>query len=189
MTEYARLKALIFAWYDGNVPADNGDIRFGENVHHSPIIDDEVNATDIMDSWYFEEEPLWNYQQPRITPETKEFAQIAWNSTRRFGCGQAVSRGKIGGTYTVCYYDPPMESGLESLNVFQADYEDESTSQSSTTDETTAPQTVDSSNQSASDSTTASSTGENASRLIKSLVSQNRALLPNPLAQYQDIPL
>lgn len=154
---------------------------FGENVHHAPQTNEPINATDVIESWYFEEEPLWNYKSPQITPETKEFAQIAWNATRRFGCGQAVSRGKIGGTYTVCYYDPPMQYGSEAQNVFSADYEDESTGQSSTTS-TTSPSTATGEAPVSAESTTDASVASGSpSRFIKSLIAQNRAFSPSRL--------
>ena len=30
-----------------------------------------------------------------------------WKNSRRIGCGQAISKGRKGGTFTVCNYDPP----------------------------------------------------------------------------------
>lgn len=122
MTDYARLKALILAWYDGQVPPENGDIKFGENVHWFKS-QEGANASDVIEDWYFNEEPKWNYQEPRVTPETQEFSQMTWNSTAHFGCGQAVSEGTKGGTYTVCYYDPPGNVvGQEKQNVFEPSY-------------------------------------------------------------------
>lgn len=110
------------AWYDGDVPREGGDINFGESTHWTQRTD-QVNASDIIDDWYFEEEPKWNYDQPRLSPETKDFSQMVWNSTRRFGCGQAVSQGARGGTYTVCYYDPPGNiEGQEKANVFAPNF-------------------------------------------------------------------
>lgn len=133
MTDYARLKSLIYAWYDGQVPEDNGDIKFGENVHWYKS-QEGANATDVIDNWYFDEEPKWNYDEPRVTPETKDFSQITWNSTKRFGCGQAVSKGIQGGTWTVCYYDPPGNTpGLEKENVFKSTFGYEEPTSTTTT--------------------------------------------------------
>lgn len=178
MTDYARLKALIYAWYDGNVPEDNGDLKFGENVHYSSSRD-EINATNVMEDWYFGEESKWNYRDPQISPETREFAQIVWNATERFGCGQAVSRGKKGGTYTVCFYDPPVTPGSEKENVFQAQYGEP---------ESSTPTSGDSTGQSTSGSSEAStvpSTSESPAHLVKSLIAYNRAV-SDPLAEFKD---
>lgn len=82
-----------------------------------------MNASDIIEEWYFNEEPLWNYDEPILSDETRDFSQIVWNGTVRFGCGQAVSEGQRGGTYTVCYYDPPGNvAGLERENVQRPRY-------------------------------------------------------------------
>lgn len=144
MTDYARLKSLIFAWYDGQVPAENGDIKFGENVHWMKT-DDAVNASDVIEDWYFNEEPKWNYDDPHVTPETQNFSQLLWNSTVRFGCGQAASKGSKGGTWTVCYYDPSGNTpGEEKINVFKSTY-DEDESESSTEESTTSSSSGDSS--------------------------------------------
>ncbi|KAI1294153.1 hypothetical protein HDE_06170 [Halotydeus destructor] len=126
LTDYARLKALILAWYDGDVKEDPGDIRFGENVHWADTKDQEdkeVDAATIMEDWYFDQEPQWDYNTSLVSKATQEFTQIVWNATTRFGCGQAVSEGPKGGTWTVCYYDPPGNvEGAERENVFAPDY-------------------------------------------------------------------
>lgn len=101
LTDYARLKALILAWYDGSAPEAGGDLKFGENIHWSPT---GANASDIIESWYFQEEPKWNYDAPVLSDETKDFSQLLWNATTKFGCGQAASKGQRGGTYTVSTY-------------------------------------------------------------------------------------
>ena len=138
-----------------------------------------------MEDWYFGQEPKWNYNQPRITEENKQFAQIVWNATERFGCGQAVSRGKKGGTYTVCFYDPPATPGSERQNVFHAQYEEPST---------TTQASVDSnSGQSASTSTSsgqgeAATGNENPAQLVKNLIAYNR-VVSHPLAEFKDEPL
>lgn len=128
--DYARLRALIFAWYDGNVPYEDpgtGNIYFGENIHWTSMQPDDFDAFDIFEDWYFEEEPQWDFDYPYISDETREFAQIVWRSTTQFGCGQAMSGGTRGGTYTVCMYDPAGNiDGEEGENVrpaFTGDYD------------------------------------------------------------------
>lgn len=145
LTDYARLKALILAWYDGDVPREEGDINFGENTFWTPR-SDEVNASHVIDEWYFEEEPRWNYEVPQLSRETRDFSQLVWNSTQRFGCGQAVSQGARGGTYTVCYYDPPGNiEGQEKANVFPPNFgtgQESGEGEGTPAPETTAPPSV-----------------------------------------------
>lgn len=91
-------------------------MTFGQNMHFSPTR--EVNASTIMDDWYFAQVPKWDYQEPSLSDETDAFSQIVWNSTTHLGCGQATASGPNPGTYTVCYYDPAGNvPGLESDNV------------------------------------------------------------------------
>jgi hypothetical protein len=171
LTDYARLKSLIYAWYDGQVPEDNGDIKFGENVHWYKS-QEGANASDIIDNWYFDEEPKWNYDEPHVTSETQEFSQIIWNATQRFGCGQAVSKGSRGGTWTVCYYDPPGNTpGQEKVNVFQSEYDNESGEE-----EETSTQDSGSSSSSSDATTTSSALTTNAGASIRALVSSQRSL-------------
>jgi hypothetical protein len=104
--DYARLRSLIYAWYDREIPWEENSIRFGENVHFSPAVVG-TNATTIVDAWYFDQEPNWNYEDPYLSEQTNAFSQIVWKESQQLGCGQAASRGSNGGTYTVCFYDPP----------------------------------------------------------------------------------
>ncbi|KAI1294149.1 STS14 protein [Halotydeus destructor] len=119
LTKYAVWKAMVLAWYDGKAPKEGGDIHFGESIHWS---DNTwyVPALDVVDDWYFDEEPKWDYESdsPQLSDGTADFSQMLWASSRQFGCGQAVSEGPKGGTYTVCYYDPPGNvAGQEKKNV------------------------------------------------------------------------
>ena len=47
---------------------------------------------------------------------TAAFSQMMWASSDRFGCGQAVSEGPKGGTWTVCLYDEPGNEEGEAKN-------------------------------------------------------------------------
>lgn len=54
-------------------------------------------------SRYFTQEPKWNYDNPQLSEATNGFSQMMWASSDRFGCGQAMSDGPRGGTWTVSF--------------------------------------------------------------------------------------
>lgn len=143
-----------------------------------------------MEDWYFGQEPKWNYKDPHVTPETQQFAQIVWNTTERFGCGQAVSHGKKGGTYTVCFYDPPLTPGLEKQNVFQTDYNEpnESSTPSSSSSSSSSTDGSATSGSTEGGSSQPSATTESPAKLVKSLIAYNRAI-SSPLAEFKEEPL
>lgn len=114
LVDYARLKALIYAWYDGDAPKEKDPPMFGENVYWTNT--DQVDCSDAVRYW-MEEERDWNYEEPQVRENNHQFAQVVWRGSQRFGCGQSFSRGPKGGTYTVCFYDPTVNSGGELENV------------------------------------------------------------------------
>lgn len=96
-----------------------GDIHFGKNVHWANTTD-VVTGSQVLEDWYWAEQYKWNYDAPKVTDETNEFSQIVWEASQEFGCGQAVSEGPNGGTYTVCYYsDIGNLEGQEGANVYR----------------------------------------------------------------------
>ena len=126
LTDYARIKALMYAWYGGQdgLPADPPDLTFGQNVHWTSSLEDAGNdesASNVMNSWYSDEEKKWVYgASARLSAETSEFSQLMWNTSSSLGCGQARSSGgSRTGTFTVCLYDPPGNvAGREQDNIF-----------------------------------------------------------------------
>jgi len=119
LVDYARLKALILAWYDGDAPREKDPNMFGENQAWTRGAEGPVNCTEVTNNWYRSEEPSWDYDASTLDDSNRHFAQIVWRGTRRFGCGQALSRGARGGVYTVCYYEPTAEVGGERENVLR----------------------------------------------------------------------
>ena len=89
---------------------------FGENHYWSRS--EEVNCSQAVSSWESEERN-WNYENPQLAENNRQYAQLVWRGTRKFGCGQAVSRGSKGGSHTVCYYDPTATAGRETTNVLR----------------------------------------------------------------------
>src|SRR5688572_21605045 len=90
------LQALILAWYDGSPPPEKEGNMFGENMAWNATADGPVNCTEVVAQWY-SEGAAWDYDSSQIDESNRHFAQIVWKRTRRFGCGQAVSRGGRGG--------------------------------------------------------------------------------------------
>ncbi|KAI1294151.1 Ectin [Halotydeus destructor] len=117
LVDYARLKALILAWYDGEPPAEKDGPMFGENDYWVKS-DSPTKCTDAVAQWY-SEGSTWDYDESQMDDTNRHFAQVVWRRTRRFGCGQALSRGPRGGVYTVCFYDRTAEAGQERTNVLR----------------------------------------------------------------------
>ena len=56
---------MVIAWYDGSAPPEGGDIRFGESIHWSPSTW-PVDALEVIEDWYFDQEQQWNYENPKL---------------------------------------------------------------------------------------------------------------------------
>lgn len=99
------------------MPEDNKNL-FDENVFWDAngTEDNPSNCTDAIGSWYAES-TQWDYENPHLTKENRHFATLVWKNNKRYGCGQALSRGSKGGMYTVCYYHPGVVEGEEKENV------------------------------------------------------------------------
>lgn len=131
---------------------------------------------------------MWDYENPRVSEETKDFSQIAWNSTTRFGCGQAVSKGEKGGTYTVCFFDPPGNvPGEEKVNVFRSPYgeEDEEETTTSTSGSTTEETTT--SGSTTNGTTSGVTTTPSSESFIRSFVTTDRKKSVDKLLRYQNL--
>ena len=99
------MRAIEIAMKDGTNFYHPDNLTFGENLAWNSE-SEEVKCSIPVKLWY-NEWKFYNYKKPNINGETGHFTQVVWKSSRRIGCGQAVSYGKVGGTYTVCNYDPP----------------------------------------------------------------------------------
>lgn len=88
----------------------------GTNFYHHDHMDvgenlawnsrEPVDCRIPLQLWY-DEWKTYNFQNPHINPRNGHFSQLVWKSSQRIGCGQAISKGRKGGTFTVCNYDPP----------------------------------------------------------------------------------
>ena len=71
----------------------------------------------MFESWYRVEERKYDYNNPIVTDENRQFARIVSKSTQQYGCGQARDRGPGGGVYTLCIYTPEYLPGNERENI------------------------------------------------------------------------
>lgn len=106
------------AWYDGQPPPEKEAPMFGENNDWSESATGPINCTQVTGRWYSEGQS-WDYDNSQVDASNAHFAQVVWKASRRFGCGQALSRGPRGGVHTVCYYDPTIVAGEERANVLK----------------------------------------------------------------------
>lgn len=104
LAQIARYRAIELAKKDGTNFYHHDDMEVGENLAWNS--QEPIDCRIPLQLWY-DEWKIYNFQRPHITARNGHFAQMVWKSSRRIGCGQAISKGKSGGTYTVCNYDPP----------------------------------------------------------------------------------
>ncbi|KAF7493649.1 Pathogenesis-related protein 1 [Sarcoptes scabiei] len=100
----ARYRAIELAKKDGTNFYHHDHMDVGENLAWNS--QEPIDCRIPLQLWY-DEWKIYNYQHPKINPQNGHFTQMIWRSSRRIGCGQAISKGRNGGTYTVCNYDPP----------------------------------------------------------------------------------
>lgn len=104
LEDFARNRAIEIAVKDGTNFYHPDDLEYGENLAWNSI--ERVDCRIPLELWY-DEWKIYNFAKPNITSRNGHFTQVVWKDTRRIGCGQAISKGKVGGTFTVCNYDPP----------------------------------------------------------------------------------
>ncbi|XP_054158873.1 Golgi-associated plant pathogenesis-related protein 1-like [Oppia nitens] len=104
LEDFARYRATEIAKQDGSNFRHPDDLDYGENLAWNSIVN--VDCRVPLKLWY-DEWKIYNYRKPNITARNGHFTQMVWRDTRKIGCGRAVSSGPLGGTYTVCNYDPP----------------------------------------------------------------------------------
>lgn len=99
-----------------NIFQHSGQKGIGENLAYSwsssvsSLANCGVYAEKYVKMWYDEEE-LYNYNNPGFSSSTGHFTQVVWRSTTDVGCGLAISGdNKI---YAVSQYTPPGNFGNE----------------------------------------------------------------------------
>lgn len=73
----------------------------GESVAYFP--DKEITGKEVIDYWY-QEWKLYNWLRPGCYPETQNFTQMVWKSTRHVGLARQFD--EKGGVYVVAHYVP-----------------------------------------------------------------------------------
>lgn len=104
LAEYARRRAVQLATKDGTNFYHLDDLPYGENLAWNS--QEPIDCGLPLKLWY-DEWKIYNFQRPNVNPANGHFTQMVWKESAQIGCGQAISKGKNGGTYTVCNYDPP----------------------------------------------------------------------------------
>lgn len=83
LVDYARVKSLIVAWYDGSPPPEKEGEgpMFGENYHWAEGATGPVNGTEAVDKWY-SEGSAWNYgsSEPQLNDSNRQFAQVSYET-------------------------------------------------------------------------------------------------------------
>ena len=72
--------------------------------------------------WWYDEEPLYDYNNPGFSPETGHFTQVVWKGTTEIGCGFTTGCSPGYANVWVCQYSPPGNFlGQFAENVFPPD--------------------------------------------------------------------
>ena len=89
--------------YADTCPFNHSGSGYGENLAWASY---DQGRTGAVDAWY-NEEPLYDYDNPGFSSETGHFTQVVWKGTLQVGCG--YKSGCAGGwpNVWVCQYDPP----------------------------------------------------------------------------------
>ncbi|XP_027202737.2 Golgi-associated plant pathogenesis-related protein 1-like [Dermatophagoides pteronyssinus] len=104
LEQIARYRAIELAKKDGTNFYHHDNMDVGENLAWNS--QEPIDCRIPLQLWY-DEWKTYNFRRPNINPRNGHFSQMVWKSSKRIGCGQAISKGSKGGTFTVCNYDPP----------------------------------------------------------------------------------
>lgn len=104
LEQIARYRAIELAKKDGTNFYHHDNMDVGENLAWNS--QEPIDCRIPLQLWY-DEWKTYNFRNPHINPRNGHFSQMVWKNSRRIGCGQAISKGRKGGTFTVCNYDPP----------------------------------------------------------------------------------
>ena len=88
--------------YADTCPTSHSGSGYGENLAWAT---NNLGATAVVDMWY-DEEPLYDYNNPGFSSDTGHFTQVVWKNTTEIGCGFATGCSGWPNVW-VCQYNPP----------------------------------------------------------------------------------
>lgn len=92
--------------YADTCPSAHSGSAYGENLAWATY---DMGESKVVRMWY-DEEPLYDYNNPGFSSETGHFTQVVWKGTTEIGCGFATGCGNdwpYMSNVWVCQYNPP----------------------------------------------------------------------------------
>jgi len=94
--------------YADTCPQGHSGSQYGENLAWASY---DPGRPDVA-KWWYDEETLYDYNNPGFSSETGHFTQVVWKETTEIGCGYAANCNYSGTNYSgmkhvwVCQYNP-----------------------------------------------------------------------------------
>jgi len=91
--------------YANTCPDSHSGSGYGENLAWATY---DMGESAVVQMWY-DEEPLYDYDNPGFSSATGHFTQVVWKGTTQIGCGSksGCSYPWPNSTVWVCQYNPP----------------------------------------------------------------------------------
>ncbi len=88
--------------YANTCPSGHSSSGYGENLTWANYI---MSLQSVVDGWY-NEEPLYDYNNPGFSFATGHFTQVVWKGTTQIGCGYRTGCGGTWPNVWMCQYNP-----------------------------------------------------------------------------------
>ena len=89
--------------YADTCPDSHSGSEYGENLAWATY---DMEESEVVQMWY-DEEPLYDYDNPGFSYATGHFTQVVWKGTTQIGCGFKSGCPWPNSTVWVCQYNPP----------------------------------------------------------------------------------
>jgi uncharacterized protein YkwD len=105
--------------YADTCPTGHSGSGYGENIAWASY----DPGMSMVVQWWYDEEPLYDYNNPGYTSGTGHFTQVVWKGTTEIGCGFATGcSSPSSANVWVCRYNPPGNVlGRFAENIFPPD--------------------------------------------------------------------